>query len=177
MTCAIDGNSYVLELRRGEAGSAGSLQEWAETDMSGQGAEDFGDMTETSVGSFDAMTFRLPDAMVQDGEISGATCAARTYVWGMGNADGAGNSDNAAGNSGNSNAGGNSSGAGNSENSNAGGNSAANDNNAKNLLIVTVYQTSGDECDAEQVMTDFLAGFQGGQGTDSDMGGTGATTP
>jgi hypothetical protein len=104
-------------------------------------------MTETSVGNFDAVTFRLPDAMVQDGEISGATCAARTYVWGMGNADGAGNSGNA--------------GQGNSQGA---GNSGSNDNNAANLLIVTVYQTSGDECTAEQVMEDFLAGFQGGNG-------------
>ena len=158
MTCEIDGDSYVIELRRGDAGSAGSLQEWAETDLGGEGAEDSGEGATTTVGNFDAVTFRLPDATVQDGEISGATCAARTYVWGMGNAGGAGNSDNAA------------------------GNSAANDNNAANLLIVTVYQTSGDECNAEQVMADFVAGFQGGEGSDMDGStgsdsGTGSTTP
>jgi hypothetical protein len=141
-----------------------------------EGSEDAGEMTETSVGSFDAVTVRLPDAMAQGGEFSGATCATRTYVWGMGNASGAGNSDNA---------GSDSSGQGNSGQ----GNSGANDNNAKNLLIVTVYQTSGDECNADQVMTQFLAGFQNGSdsntgsgsGSDSGSGtsgsGTGTTTP
>jgi hypothetical protein len=105
--------------------------------------------------------------MAQGGDFTDAVCATRTYVWGMGNASGAGNSDNAG--SGNDNSG--------------QGNSGTNDNNAKNLLVVTVYQTSGDECNSDAVMTQFLAGFQNGSGSDMGSGtdtsgsGAGATTP
>ncbi len=161
MNCQLNGNSYVIELRSGDAGNATSLEEWVQSDMtssgSGSGSDASGAGMATTVGNFDAMTVQVPEASLSTASVSGATCAYRTYVWGMGNASGTGNS-------------------------------GSNDNNAKNLLIATVYQTSGDTCDADQVMEQFLAGFQNGSGSgstgsDSASGsgasgsGTGTTTP
>lgn len=177
MTGAFEGDSYVIELQRGDAGDATSLDEWVTSEMDALGGSDAMTGTQsTTVGAFNATTLTLPQAAFGD-NFAGATCAARTFVWGMGSDDnsGSGSSDDNSGSS-----------SGNSSGSDDNSGSSSNDDSNGNLLIVTVYQTSGDTCNADQVMTQFLSGFQSGDMSGSDSSSdnsgsagtaTGTTTP